>query len=337
MLTTFFVGGLAVLAALIIPLTVTIEPTPISVCSNGKYTITAPGDFVIVNDLMAAVDQPCIQVRGVGAHDITIDGNFKTITTQGKAAVEIGDFDDGPPAYVTLKNLNSTGGVSTYGDKVNHITFENLSVNSINLSGSDDDIVRDNIVGGGGIQVTNGDIDGFWPLRTQVINNVVTGGANVKTLFEVVAGKVHPCPRTDTVVTGNTFTDDRNDPPPEATAAVRIRCATHVTFTDNNIWSTGTTIGLYMRDEADDGLYENNTFRSNNQEAIRIASGKHPTKPSQHATAFIITSFSPIFHRQPFSRGWVPTTNLPTTLFGVGIGERCYKTMATCTITTRFI
>ncbi len=68
--------------------------------------------------MMAAVEA-VYKVAGL-AHDITIDGNFKTITTQGKAAVEIGDFDDGA-AYVTLRILITRRRLN-YGDKVNHIT-----------------------------------------------------------------------------------------------------------------------------------------------------------------------------------------------------------------------
>jgi len=246
--------------------------------------INAAGNFIISGNLTAAAGQPCIRIRD-NAANVTIDGNGRTLTTSGGGdAIEIADHGSGTPHHITISDFSSNGGVTVYGNSVHHVTIENVSVSDVYIAASDDVTVRDSTIGAGGISSSNNDTVGWTPLRTQILNNTITGGStSVKILLEVIGGRDHPCPRVDTVISGNDITNTRNDPPPEATAAVRVRCATHVTFADNTVRSTGTTIGLYMRDEADDGIYENNTFWTNTQEAIRIASGNEDkTFPSRN-------------------------------------------------------
>ncbi|MEK7637095.1 MAG: fibronectin type III domain-containing protein [Patescibacteria group bacterium] len=255
---------------------------------TGCQNITNNGNYRLANDVSSS--STCFSIRG-NVTNLTFDGNGKTITTTGGDALEVVDYGSGAPSNVTVSNFTSSSSVRTYGNTVNHVTFQNLTVNGIYILGSDDAVIQNNTVGAGGIQVNDSDTIGWHPLRPIVTNNTITGGStNVKILLEIWGDNVHPCPRLDAQVTNNTILNTRNDPPPEATASVRIRCATHTVFTGNSIRSTGTTIGLYMRDESDNGRYENNTFWTNSQEAIRIASGNvDKTFPANNA--FIRNTF----------------------------------------------
>jgi len=251
--------------------------TPITACQN----ITANGSYIISNNLSGS--STCISIRG-GVTSVTLDGNGKTISVSSGDAVEVADYGSGAPHHVTVKNLTSTDGVRTYGDSIHHVTFENLNVGGVTIYGSDDTTIKNNTIGSAGISVQDKDAD-WHPFRPIVTGNTITGsvGHTTKILLEVVGGKFHPCARIDAVVTNNTITNNRNDPPPEATGSMRIRCATHSVVTGNYIRNTGTTIGLYLRDESDDGRYENNTFWVNTQEAIRVASGNtDKTFPSRN-------------------------------------------------------
>ena len=251
---------------------VTIAPisavaAPISACQ----VITQSGSYELAQDVIAPAGQICFSIR---AGDVIFDGQGHTITVDGAEALEVSDFSNTPFSNVEVRNFSSNGGVRIYGDDVAQVLFENLTVDGISNGGGDDVTIRTNTVGPWGISSSNNDNPAWFAYRPQILDNTITGGSiDVKILLEVVGGAVHPCPEIDAVVRGNVITNTRNDPPPEATASVRIRCATHSLFENNYVHSTGTTIGLYLRDESDDGSYQNNVFWTNTQEAIRIASG----------------------------------------------------------------
>jgi len=253
--------------------------TPISL--TGCQNITSNGNYVLANNVSSS--GTCFSIRG-NVTSLDFNGNGKTISVSSGDALEIADFGSGTPHHVTVHDFSSTDGVRTFGNAIHHVIFEDLNVSGITVYGSDDVTIRNNTVGSGGIQVNDSD-NNWHPLRPIVTNNTITGavGHTSKLLIEIAGGKFHPCPRIDAIVTNNTVTNHRNDPPPEATGNLRVRCATHSIVTGNYFRSTGTTMSLYLRDEADDGLYENNTFWSANYEAIRIASGNDDkTYPSRN-------------------------------------------------------
>ncbi|MFH1016579.1 MAG: right-handed parallel beta-helix repeat-containing protein [Pseudomonadota bacterium] len=272
--------------------------------------ITTGGSYSLSQNVAASGTDTCFTIR---ASDVTLDGNGHTITTSGGYAVDVQDPDPLAPqnwTNISVSNFTSNGDVRVYGDGVNHVTFDHLTVNSIGSLGGDDVTITNNTVGEGGIGVSNSDQETWFPFRNTVSHNTIAGGStDVKTLLEVVGGKYDPCPRLDTVITDNVVTDTRNDPPPEGTAAVRIRCATHTTFTNNTVISTGTAMGLYMRDESDDGLYTDNLFRSHGaQPALHISSGNvDKTLPSRNQ-----------FLRNVFYSDAVHATYL----FGMGSGNQ---------------
>lgn len=265
------------------------KPSQAATTLNACQRILTSGDYVLGQNVSGT--ETCFSIR---ASNVTLDGNGKTINVSAGDAVEVAHYSGTAPTNVIVKNLTSADGVRTYGDAIRFVTFQNLTVSGITIFGSDDVTIKDNTIGEGGINLS--DADNNWPsYRPIVTNNTVTGGStNVKILVELVGGKYHPCPRLNATFTNNTITDTRNDPPPEATAAVRIRCATHTTFSNNTVRSTGTTIGLYMRDESDDGIYQNNSFQTNSQEVLRIASGNSDkTFPSRNifqSNTFISTN-----------------------------------------------
>ncbi len=249
---------------------------------TGCQDITSSGSYRIANNISVTdpTDGACLIIK---ANNVTLNGNNKSITITNKnwtsMALDVRDLPDSNWVYsnwhdISVSNFSSNADVRTYGNGVNHVLFDHLTVSAINVLGSDDVTMSNNTVGEGGIQVNDSDTIGWNPFRPIITGNTITGGAtNVKVLMEIWGDNIHPCPRLDAVVTNNTITDTRNDVPQEANAAVRIRCATHTTFTGNTIHSTGTTIGLYMRDESDDGVYENNTIWSHDNETHRISSG----------------------------------------------------------------
>lgn len=273
----YFVGLLAVGVILFARQSSAQTVTELTECQK----ITTSGSYRLANNVQG--DGFCFSIR---TGNITFDGNGKTITSSTGDPLEVADYSNGETGFssVTITNFTSSGDVRTFGNNINHVTFQNLHIGGITVYGSDDVVIKNNVIGAGGVQVNNADREGWFPLRPTVTENTISGGStDVKTLVELAGGKSHPCPRIDGQFTNNVITDTRNDPPPEATAAVRIRCATHTTFSNNTVHSTGTTIGLYMRDESDDGKFEGNIFWTHQQEAIRIASGNvDKTFPSRN-------------------------------------------------------
>ncbi len=286
---------------------VTTRPAQAATVLTGCQRIMAPGEYVLGNNVTQTAPGACFSIR---AANVTLDGNGKTITMNDADAVEVAYYESGEVAHhVIVRNIVSNEGVRTYGNDIHHVTFELMHVKSITVFGSDDMVIQSNTVGEGGISVGNADRDGWYAYRANIAHNTITGGAtNVKVLLEVGGGKYHPCPRLDTTIQYNTVTDTRNDPPPEATAAVRVRCATHTTFIHNTVTSTGTALGLYLRDESDYGTYTDNTFTSHEFPVLHIAAGNaDKTFPSYN-----------VFQRNTFRSD---ASHL-TYLFGLGTGNQ---------------
>jgi len=243
--------------------------------------ITTSGSYRLENDVAGGYD--CFTIRG-SISNITFDGNGHTITTSDRA-FDIADLGGGPPSNIEVSNFTTTSEVRIYGDLTNHVTVRQATVGGIAVNGADDVTIDDNVVGSGGVQVNNSD-NPWPPLRPIITNNTITGlaGHTSKALIEIAGGPTHPCPRIDGTVNGNTVNNYRNDyPQPEATAVIRIRCATHNTVQNNLFRSHGSTMGLYIRDESDDGLYENNVFWTTLYPALWIASGNNDkTFPSRN-------------------------------------------------------
>lgn len=263
--------------------------TPITSCQ----TISSSGAYVIADSFpYDAASQPeagvCIIIA---ANDVTLNGNGKTITAVGTAAngqfaVDVRDLG-GSHAWnnILVENLNSNAAVRSFGPTINHVTFDHLKVNGVTVIGSDDVTITNNTIADGGISVNQNDtVDEPWaPYRPVIRDNTITGSNAA--LFEISGGAValSVCPNLSAVVDHNTIT---NTVVSASTApdvwTVRIRCATHSTVTNNTIRATDTALGLYLRDESDDGVYTDNFFITHSRKAIHIGSGNdnktHPAR-----------------------------------------------------------
>lgn len=270
---------------------------PLSACT----TISTSGSYQVVVDISKTepTDRACFIIA---ANDVTLDGNNKTVNVYKPTDLPTGAYypifavdvvDNGGTTYgwhnITIKNLTSNFGIRIIGDTINNITLDRLNVWEIANLGGDDVTITNNTVGAGGMLISNNGQSTWRPMRTVVRYNTVTGGIpDVSKLFEIMGSAEHPCPRLDAVVEYNnivathsaeTYSGVPND---EATAA-RVRCATHTRFANNTIRSTGFARGLFLRDESDDGVYENNTVITNTDPALWIPSGNlDKTLPSRN-------------------------------------------------------
>jgi hypothetical protein len=250
----------------------------------------------------------------IKANDVTLNGNGNTVTVSGGLAVDVRDLPDNNGAYVgnwrnvLVENIISNAEMRVFGPGINHVTFDHLTASGISVLGADDVTISNNTVGDIGIQVNNADNLNtiFAPLRPVITGNTVIGSA--ADLVEIMGAGLHPCPNLSAVIDHNVITNTRDGDPTSAWAAVRIRCATHSTFTNNTVRSTGTTLGLYLRDESDDGIYTNNTFTTHDVRALHIGAGNlDKTFPS----------------RNVFSRNSFRTDNTYAAyLLGLGSGNR---------------
>lgn len=235
------------------------SPKSIVSCDDSVWD-SGVRDYVIANNLTASGGQNCLSPT---INNITIDGNGKTITTDGGDAVYINGHSG-----ITIRNLTTNGGFGIDGDAADNNLLDNVTANGgVSIYDGDSNVVINSAIGsylafGRGSNAVSGEV---------LTNSTVNGSA--PDLVEIVGSEQAPCPRGDHAITNNTITNNQNGAPTDAWATLRIRCTTNSTVTGNIIHSTGTAIGLYIRDDSNDALYEGNTFWTNGAEALRIASG----------------------------------------------------------------
>jgi len=247
-------------------------PIPITSCQ----TFWDPGTYVLESNITLDASGPihsgvCFRFR---TPNVTINGQGHTLTLTGGTTL-FGDVDS-DREHITVKNLVTNGSIALR-EGANFFTVENSTIHSILLEGADDISITDSVIENG---IKTASFEGNPSLRLTFERNTVTSTDYTNGYFN--AGSTHPCPRGDFVIRDNTFAND-STLTGSVVSALRINCATHSVVTGNTIRGTGTSIGLYMRDESDDGHYENNSFWSTNGEAIRIASGNEDkTFPSRN-------------------------------------------------------
>ncbi len=235
------------------------SPKQITACDDTVWD-TNVRDYVVANDLTATGSQNCLSPS---VNNITIDGNGKSITTGGGDAVYINGRNG-----ITVRNLATNGGFSIDGEVADNNLFDNVTAKGrISIYDGDSNVVVNSTIGsylafGRGNNAVSGEV---------LTNSTVIGSA--PDLVEIVGSEQAPCPGGNHTITNNTFTNNQSGTPTDAWATLRIRCTTNSTVTGNIIHSTGTAIGLYLRDDSNDAVYEGNTFWTNGAEALRIASG----------------------------------------------------------------
>jgi hypothetical protein len=224
-------------------------PTPITSCGN------VSGAVLLMNNLSTG-NAACLIVT---ASNTTIDGNGKSITALNDAIAIASK------STVTIKNIVTSSGVSISGTS-SFVTLQDSTVGFIGNYSADDTTI--NRVTMTGIAVQGSETDPA--LRTRFTNNTVSGNGN--TLADFMGSLVGPCPRTDFVVTNNAFTSSYRCPGTcDEPKTLFMRCGTHNTVTGNTIRSTGDAMGVRFRDEFDNSLVENNTFRVDTAEGAFAA------------------------------------------------------------------
>lgn len=235
------------------------SPKQITVCDDSVWD-QGVRDYVIANDLTASGGLPCLSPS---VDNITIDGNNKTITTNGGNALAISNHKG-----ITVRNLTTNGGFVIDGDLADNNLLDGItSTGSVAIYDGDGNVVNNSIIGGYLAFGRNANA----VTGEALMNSTVEGSA--PDLVEIVGSEQAPCPRGDHLIMNNTFTNNQSGTPTDAWATLRIRCTTNSTVTGNIIHSTGSAIGLYLRDDSNDGRYEGNTFWTSSAEALRIASG----------------------------------------------------------------
>lgn len=236
------------------------------ITSNGSYQLAGP----------VSSTGTCFSIRGSNVTDVTFDGNGQTITAGGDA-LEVADYGSGAPSYVTVSNFTSSAGVRTYGDLIHHVTFQNLRVGGIEVWGSDDVTIQNNIISGGmhiddlssGCQ--SDAVCTWWgnALRPTVTGNTITGSSARLVIIRNYGDAAHPCPADTATITNNTITNtiasDTDNP-----VTVYLACAQNSHFDNNTVVATANSQGVFARDG-----WSNNTFSNN---AIRINYGVSDTR-----------------------------------------------------------
>ncbi len=255
--------------------------TTVTVQSVPNYTeISSCGDVYtnvrIIAPLTKTNGQTCLNVK---ASNIIIDGNHQPITVTYGAedqALEIRDDSNTPFNYsnITIKNIVSEDGIRLVGDTMSNITIHSVQVGALSNSGTDDIAYLNNTLST--FLSSTANVNGQAAVRAVFADNVVQSDVNndVKSLVEFIGSYRDVfAPITNYVIEGNTITGTFNGTPTSAITTMRIRESRHNVVSRNTVVSTGTRMGLYIRDESNDTLYESNRFESEGAEAIRVASG----------------------------------------------------------------
>jgi hypothetical protein len=275
--------GLALVVYLLTPKAAAQTPTPISSCGNVSGS-------VILSANLSTGNAACLIVTG---NNTTIDGNGKTINAANNA-VDVDGISN-----VVIRNIVTSDGISIRGTSAN-VTFQDSTAGFVGVY-SADDVTVDNVTMTG-VQVQGSSTDAV--LRTTFSNNTVTG--NGQTLADFMGSTVAPCPRTDFVVTNNTFTSSHTCPGVcDETKTLFMRCGTHNTVSGNTIRSTSDAMGVRFRDEFDYSTVSNNTFWVKNGEgpfaAFNITAGnadKHHPRNNVFTGNFIRADFESAMYLQ---------------------------------------
>lgn len=228
----------------------------ITSCSDGVWK-PANTLYVLGANLTAPSGRPCLSPTVSGS---TIEGNGKTITTDGSPAIVIDNQNN-----ITVKNLITNGGISITGDGADNNSLNLISSSgTIAIANGDYNSISNSTIAG--ITITGTEHDAAY--RTTIANNIIEG-SDVHTL-DIVGTPSATCPRGDHIILNNTIINHRTDPGSFA-AAVRISCTTNNLVSENIVRSTAAVQGLVIANGAHSGQFNNNTFWSNSGESLAIA------------------------------------------------------------------
>ncbi len=221
-------------------------PTPISSCGDVSGS-------VILSANLSTGNADCLTVT---SNNTTIDGNGKTINAASNAV------DVASKTNVSIRNIVTSDGINISGTSAN-VTLEDSTTGFVGVYGGDD-VTIDNVTMTG-VSVLGGDAN--LVLRTTFTNNTVTGDGQTLAYFSGSDGAI--CPRTDFVITNNTFTSSHVCPGAcDETKTLFVRCGTHNTVSGNMVRSLGDAMAVRFRDDFDYSMVANNTFWAKNAEGV---------------------------------------------------------------------
>ena len=254
------------------------QPTPTDeISADGYKTITKCGNVFQSVRLGADLSNPeggCLIVR---AGDLTIDGNGFRIDAATMAIQVLGHPD------VTIQNVRGTGAVQIYGEEADRNVIEDSDVGSISIYMGDDNVVRNNTMG-------TLKISGLYdqpPQRALVAGNTITGDASRLVYISPGGDGDVSCVRSDITFEDNDIVSTVTDPGYYGVYDVvlfYLRCGTHNSVIGNRMHGPGKALGIFLRDEADDNLIENNYVwvAQGSRGAFHISSGNvdkhHPRR-----------------------------------------------------------
>lgn len=240
-------------AGVIIPIrTHAQSATPITSCAS-----LTTGNYIITQPIGGAA--PCLQIKNTA--NVTIDGNNQTITTSGDAVYILNSPN------VTVHHFSSNGGVSINGDSSDFAIFHHLTLGQGFYDVSGDDVtVQDST-----FTYFRNEPGVADPVQRLTLQRNTIKGSIMKVLYLsnpplVQNPTTYTCSRGDYLIEDNHIESsypNGSSTPFDEPLLLTIRCSSHSVVRRNTFIGTGVTCGLYLRDESDYGLYEDNTFDLN--------------------------------------------------------------------------
>ncbi len=229
----------------------TIASTAIPI--TGCKTITTSGSYILSNDLSGA--SPCLMVKNTA--NVTIDGNGKNINVTGYDAFYVSNSN-----HVTAYNFTSNGQVTNYGDGSDFTTLHHLTLGQgvYNVSG-DDLTIQDST-----FAKFNNEAGATNPLEGLTLQRNTIKSSAQKLVYIgnpplTKSATVYECTRGNYLIEDNYFETSAvgGDEP----LLLTVRCSTYATIRHNTFVATGSAVGIYLRDQSNNHIIENNTFNLN--------------------------------------------------------------------------
>jgi parallel beta helix pectate lyase-like protein len=230
------------------------------------------GSAVLGADLSTTTGD-CLRVMMSG---VTIDGGGHRISAPGFALSWV------DRSNVTVRNVVSTSGVQIYGAKANANVVEDSVLGTVGIYMGDDNVVRRSTIASLKIQGLNQNP----PLRTVIAGNTIEGPGQVLVYLSPEGDEQALCARSDARIENNYIHDTAPASSDADHVLLYLRCGTHNAVVGNTMVSEGKARGIYMRDEADDNLIQDNVVSIvyGDRSALHFSSGNtdkhHPRNNS---------------------------------------------------------
>ena len=212
------------------------------------------GNAVLTADLTTNAGD-CLTVE---ADNVVIDGAGFTITASGHAVSVTNRVG------LTVRNLRSSSDVQVFGLAGNaHV--HHCALGGVGVYSADDVIVEDTRLGWIHVEGVNAD-----PVLRFILRRSTVSSAEPKLAFFLAGGTTPAeCAAGQFTIENNLFSSAQNGQADEP-LAFTLRCSTGNTVRNNRIEAMGQAAGIYLRDDANDSLFENNTVRVANAWAAAL-------------------------------------------------------------------